>query len=59
MKDFILYILTYEYANVGVLVQEDVDRQDQIIYYVSKNLLSVLLRYPHEENLVLSIIFSV
>ena len=57
-RDFILYISTSTYSVVGVLIQEDDNGIEHVIYYVSKNLVGPLVSYSHEEKLALAFMFS-
>lgn len=58
-KDFILYISASTHLVVGVLIQEDEDQNEHVIYYVSENLVGPLVKYSHEEKLALVVIFFV
>lgn len=57
--DYILYILASHCAVVGVLVQYDDDRQEHIVYYISKQLSRPALKYSHAEKLALAVVHSV
>ena len=42
-----------------VLVQEDEELQDHVIYYLSQNLIDAKLRYSHVEKLALATVHAV
>ena len=50
---------TSENAIAGVFVQEYDARQEHVIYYVNQNLSGPPLRYSHEDNMALNVIFSI
>ena len=58
-RDFTLYISASTYSIAGVLIQEDDNAVEHVIYYVSKNLASPPVSYSHEEKLALAVMFSV
>ena len=58
-RDFILYISISTHSVAGVLIQEDDNGTEHVIYYVSKNLAGPSVSYSHEENLALDVVFSV
>ena len=58
-RDFILYISASTYSVAGVLIQEDDNGIEHVIYYVSKNLVGPPVSYSSEEKLVLAVVFSV
>ena len=57
--DFLLYVAASLEMIGMVLVQEDEDLQDHVIYYLSQNLVDVELRYTHVEKLSLASIHAV
>jgi len=58
-RDFILYISASTNSATGVLIQEDYEEIEHVIYYFSNNVISSSISYSHEEKLVLAIVFSV
>jgi hypothetical protein len=52
-RDYLLYIVMFVETIVMVLVQEDDELHEHIIYYLSQNLVSHELDYSHVENLAL------
>jgi hypothetical protein len=59
VKDYILYLVAYASTIAMVLVQENDDRIEHVIYYLSKNLLGLELRYSHVEKLSLAAVISI
>ena len=49
-KDFILYISASVHSVTGVLIQEDDDWNEHVIYYVRKNLVGPHVNYSHENK---------
>jgi hypothetical protein len=58
-KDYILYLATYTSTIAMVLVQEDPNGEEHVIYYLSKSLFGPELRYSHVEKLALAAIITV
>jgi hypothetical protein len=58
-KDYILYLATPTSTIVMVLVQEDPNGEEHVIYYLSKSLSGPELRYSHVEKLALAIVIAV
>jgi hypothetical protein len=58
-RDYFLYIATYEGMVVVVLVQEDDEVHDHIVYYLVQNLVGPKLKYSHVEKLTLVVIHVV
>ena len=57
--DFILYLVAFE-STIGVLlVHEDDELQNHVIYYLSRALAGRELRYSHIKNLVLLAVYDV
>jgi hypothetical protein len=59
MKDYILYLAAYTSTIAMVLVQEDPNGDEHVIYYLSKSLSDPELRYSHVENLALATIIVI
>ena len=58
-RDFILYVAASMETIGMVLVQEDEEIQEHVIYYLSQNLIDVEIRYSHVEKLALATIHAV
>jgi hypothetical protein len=58
-RDYLLYIAASEGTIGMVLVQEDDDLHEHVIYYLSRNLVSPKLKYSHVEKLALASIHTV
>ena len=56
--DFLIYVVTSQEMIGMVLVQEDEELHEHVIYYVSRSLIDVKLRYTHVEKLALATICS-
>ena len=57
--DFFIYVATSQ-ATVGmVLVQEDEELHEHVLYYLSQNLIDVELHYSHVEKLALATVHAV
>jgi hypothetical protein len=54
-----LYISASEGTVGMVLVHEDDDLHDHVIYYLSRNLVGPELKYSHVKKLVLSIVNAI
>ena len=57
--DFLLYVAASLETIGMVLVQEDEELQEHVIYYLSRNLIDVELRYSHVEKLSLATVHAV
>ena len=58
-KDFLLYIASSTTTIAMVLVQENPDGQEHVIYYASKNLMDFETQYSHVEKLALATVIAV
>ena len=58
-KDFLLYIVASTTTIAMVLVQENPDDQEHVIYYASKNLMDFETRYSHVEKLAFAMVITV
>ena len=58
-KDFLVYIDASTTTITMVLVQENPDSQEHVIYYASKNLMDSETRYSHVEKLALTTVIVV
>ena len=58
-KDYILYLATSTSTIAMVLVQEDPNGEEHVIYYLSKSLFGPKLQYSHVEKLALETVISV
>ena len=58
-RDFSLYLATTFSMISIVLVQDDDDGNEHVIYYLSRNLLDPETRYAHVEKLVLAMVQEV
>ena len=54
-----IYVATYQEMIGIVLVQEDEELQEHVIYYLSRNLIDAELRYTHVDKLALATIHVV
>ena len=52
--DFLIYVSASKETVGMVLVQEDEELHEHVIYYLSRNLIDVELRYSHVEKLALA-----
>jgi hypothetical protein len=52
-RDYLLYLAATESSIGMVLVQEDDELQEHVIYYLSRTLMGPELRYSHVEKLAL------
>ena len=57
--DFLIYVATSKETVGMVLVQEDEELHEHVIYYLSQNLIDVKLRYSHVEKLAFATIHVV
>ena len=55
----LLYVAMYQETIGIVLVQEDDDLQEHIVYYLRWNLIDVELRYSHVEKLSLANVHAI
>ena len=58
-KDFLLYIVASATTIAMVLVQENPNGQEHMIYYASKNLIDYETLYSHVENFALATVFAI
>jgi hypothetical protein len=58
-RDYLLYIATFEGTIGMVLVQEDDELREHIVYCLSQNLVGHELKYSHVEKLALVVIHAV
>ena len=58
-KDFLLYIAASATTIAMVLVQENPNSQEHVIYYASKNLMDSETRYSRVEKLALAMVIAV
>ena len=58
-REFLLYVATSMDMIGMVLVQEDKEVQEHVIYYLSRNLIDVEIHYSHVEKLSLATIHAV
>jgi hypothetical protein len=58
-KDYILYLAASTSTISMVLVQEEFSGEEHVIYYLSKILSGLELRYSHVENLALVVVILV
>ena len=56
---FLLYLAASNYTIGMVLVQTDNGHNENVIYYFSKVLLNIELRYPYVERLALEVVLVV
>ena len=57
--DFFIYVVTSQETIGMVLVQEDEELHEHVIYYLSRNLIDVEFRYTHVEKLALATVHVV
>ena len=58
-RDYLLYVTTSEKMIGMVLVQEDDELREHVIYYLSRNLVGPELNYSHVEKLALGVIHAI
>jgi hypothetical protein len=58
-RDYFLYITASEGMVGMVLVQEDDELHEHIVYYLSRNLVGPELKYSHVEKLALVVVHAV
>ena len=56
-RDFLLYVAASMETIGMVLVQEDEELQEHVIYYLSQSLIDAEIHYSHVEKLALATIF--
>ena len=59
IHDFLLYVAASMETIGMVLVQEDEELQEHVIYYLSQNLIDMEVRYSHVEKLALATVHAV
>ena len=59
IHDFLIYVAVSQEMVGMVLVQEDEELHEHVIYYLSRNLIDAELRYSHVEKIALSTIHVV
>jgi hypothetical protein len=57
--DYILYLSASAVSVAGVLIQLGDDGREHVIYYISKNISGLHLKYNHEEKLTLVVFLTV
>jgi hypothetical protein len=57
--DYILYISASTISVAGVLIQINEHDHENFIYYISKNLSGLAMKYKHEEKLALTFVLAV
>ena len=57
-RDFLLYVAASMETIGMVLVQEDEELQEHVIYYLSRNLIDTEIRYSHVEKLSLATVHA-
>ena len=58
-RDFLLYVAMSQEMIGMVLVQEDDEIQDHVMYYLSGNIIDAELRYSHFKKLALATVHTV
>ena len=58
-RDFIFYLAASKSNIVVVLVQEDGKLQEHVVYYLSRALFGLELKYSHVEKLALEAVYAV
>ena len=58
-RDFFIYVAMSQETIGMVLVQEDEELQEHVIYYLSRNLIDAEIRYSHVEKLALDTVHAV
>ena len=58
-RDFLIYVATSQEMVGMVLVQEDEEIHEHVIYYLIRNLINVKLLYSHAEKLALDTVHVV
>ena len=57
--DFFIYVVVSQEMVGMVLVQEDEELHEHVIYYLSQNLIDAELHYTHVEKLALATVYAV
>ena len=58
-RNFLTYVVASQDTVGMVLVQEDEELHEHVIYYLSRNLIDVEIHYSHVEKLALATIHAV
>ena len=58
-RDFVIYVSVSQEMIGMVLVQEDEELQEHVIYYLSRILIDAKLRYTHVEKIALATVHAV
>ena len=58
-REFLLYVTAYQETVGMVLVQEDDELQEHVVYYINRKLIDVELKYSHVEKLALTTVHAV
>jgi hypothetical protein len=58
-RDYLIYIVVFEETIGMVLVQEDDELHEHVIYYLIRNLVGLELNYSHIEKLALAVIHAI
>jgi hypothetical protein len=58
-RDYFLYVTMYEETIGMLLVQEDDELRDHVLFYLSRNIVSPELKYCHVEKICLDFIHVV
>ena len=58
-RDFLLYVVVSQEMIGMVLVQEDEEIQEHVVYYLSRNIIDAELCYTHVEKLALATVHAV
>jgi hypothetical protein len=57
-RDYLFYVITSEETIGVVLVQDDDELHEHVIYYLSRNLVGPKLNYSHSEKLALVVVHA-
>ena len=58
-REFFIYVATYQETIGIVLVQEDEELHEHVIYYLSRNLIDSEIHYTHVEKIALATVHVV
>ena len=58
-REFLIYVVTSMEMIGMVLVQEDEELQEHVIYYLSRNIIDAEIHYSHVEKLALATVHAV
>jgi hypothetical protein len=58
-RDYLIYVTASEKTIGMVLVQEDDQLHEHVIYYLSRNLVGLELKYSHIEKIALVVVHAV